>query len=198
MARVTCRCGEVLDVDRNGPERVVCPRCQARIRVRRPETRAGAVPGGDGLIRFPCPCGRRLKVRAEDRPEAGRCPDCGRVVPVPRTAWAPGVGAAIGAAPKSPGLGVSNASFGGDGEARTEELDADDVARLQRWAARHGVLPGDAPSSPVPTPRLAETPYSPPPALRVEAGLRICPKCGRPLHMSAVACRACGASTPKA
>lgn len=192
MARVKCRCGEAIEVDRDGgPERVVCPRCQARIRVRRPEA-AGA--GGDGLIRFHCPCGRRLKVRAADRPEAGRCPDCGRVVPVPQGAALASAGSSR--APKSPGAGVSNASFTG-GDPGTEELDADDVARLRRWAARHGVVSEADASSPVPPPILPETPYSPPPALRVEAGLRICPRCGRPLHMSAVTCRACGAPTPK-
>jgi hypothetical protein len=195
MARVKCRCGETLEVDRaNGPERVVCPRCQARIRVRR----AGDTPA-DGLIRFHCPCGRRLKVRAENRPEAGRCPDCGEVVPVPSpsTAARPsGVGAGVASLPKTSNPGVSQAAFQDD-EARTEEMNPSDVARLQRWAARHGVLPDDGPSAPVPPPGLADTPYSPPPALRVEAGLRICPKCKRPLHMSATSCRACGASTPK-
>jgi hypothetical protein len=89
------------------------------------------------------------------------------------------------------------APAGGDGD-RTDELDADDVARLQRWAARHGVVSEADASSPVPPPSPSETPYSPPPALQVEAGLRVCPRCGRPLHMSAVACRACGAPTPKA
>ncbi len=192
MARVKCRCGETLDVDRNGPERVVCPRCQARIRVRRPDGAAA-----DGLIRFHCPCGRRLKVRAENRPEAGRCPDCGEVVPVPSPAARPSnVGVGVASLPKTSNPGVSKAAFQDD-EARTEEMNPADVARLQRWAARHGVLPGDEPSAHVPPPGLADTPYSPPPALRVEAGLRICPKCKRPLHMSATSCRACGASTPK-
>lgn len=194
MAWVTCRCGEKLEVDRDGPDRVVCPGCQARIRVRRTETSAAR----DGLIRFHCPCGRRLKVRAEDRPEAGRCPDCGQVVPVPNVAArvpSVGSGAAMASVPKTSNAGVPNASFRED-EGRTQEMDASDLARLQRWAARHGVMPGDEPSAPIPPPSQAEIPYSPPPALRVEAGLRICPKCKRPLHMSAIVCRSCGASTP--
>ncbi|WP_337176155.1 hypothetical protein [Paludisphaera sp.] len=186
MARVTCRCGEAIEVDREGgPERVVCPRCNARIRVRRAE-----VGGGDGLIRFHCPCGRRLKVRAAERPEAGRCPDCGRVVPVPQGALA------SAASSTGPGAGGSNIAFDGDGQ-RTAELDADDIARLKRWAARHGVVSEEDASSAVPPPIPSESSYSPPPALRVEAGLRVCPRCGRPLHMSAVTCRACGAPTPK-
>jgi len=157
MARVKCRCGEAIEVDRDGgPERVVCPRCQARIRVRRPEA-AGA--GGDGLIRFHCPCGRRLKVRAADRPEAGRCPDCGRVVPVPQGAALASAGSSK--APRSPGAGVSNASFTGD--PGTEELDADDVARLQRWAARHGVVSEADATSPVPPPSSPRPPIHPRP-----------------------------------
>jgi hypothetical protein len=32
---------------------------------------------------------------------------------------------------------------------------------------------------------------------RTERGLRICPGCGRPLHLAAVVCRHCGASAPK-
>jgi hypothetical protein len=33
--------------------------------------------------------------------------------------------------------------------------------------------------------------------LKVEAGLRVCPRCGRPVHLSAEVCRQCGASVPK-
>lgn len=192
MARVTCRCGEAIEVKRDDPDRIVCPRCGVKIRVRRAS--AGASKG-DGLIRFHCRCGRRLKVRAADRPEAGRCPDCGAVVPVPRPAPA-----MAGAAepPRTTNAEVRSDGFADAGDARTQEMDSDDVARLQRWAARHGVYPDDKGSSDhVPPPRAPEDPYSPPPALKVEAGLRVCPRCGRPLHMSAVSCRACGAATPK-
>ncbi|WP_240907435.1 hypothetical protein [Paludisphaera rhizosphaerae] len=177
-------------------DRVVCPRCGVKIRVRRSGN--GAVTGeGDGLIRFHCPCGRRLKVRAQDRPEAGRCPDCGTVVPVPKPVLA---SVSTLSSPRTPSVGVRNGAFAGPEDARTEELDADDIARIQRWAARYGVYPEDeGKTSQVPPPRSpSESGYTPPPALKVEAGLRICPKCGRPLHMSAVSCRACGAATPKA
>src|SRR5260370_25131205 len=98
MAQVTCRCGEVLKARAGGPERIDCPRCGARIRLRRRSRSPGSLQGvsepEDGYLRFHCPCGRRLKVRAENRPEAGKCPDCGRVVPVPESAWsAPAPGA---------------------------------------------------------------------------------------------------------
>ncbi len=195
MARVTCRCGEVIQVDREGgPERVVCPRCHAKIRVRRSQS---AAAGGDGLIRFHCPCGRRLKVRAVDHPEAGRCPDCGRVVPVPKEAAAAATGShKVHAHGSHHGARRSGAAIVGD-DARTVEMDAEDLARLQQWSARHGVVSAADAASPVPPPIEPEQPYSPPAALRVEAGLRVCPRCGRPLHMSAVVCRACGAATPK-
>ena len=80
MPRVTCRCGERLKVQPDGPERIECPRCGAKIRLRHTSPRRPAGTG-DGFLRFLCPCGRRLKVPAADRPVAGRCPDCGRIVP---------------------------------------------------------------------------------------------------------------------
>jgi DNA-directed RNA polymerase subunit RPC12/RpoP len=172
MPRVTCRCGQKLSVPVNGPERVICPKCQSRIRVRRdaPETAEGA---HDGFIRFACDCGRRLKVRAtpdDPTPQAGRCPDCGRLVPVPTT-----------------GSGLRT----NDPEARTEELDAADIAALDRWS---GTWSGQRP--PKPPGEGANTRVSAHPE-RSEAGLRVCPRCGRPVHLSAVTCRDCGSPVPK-
>ena len=96
MAQVSCRCGETIDIKASGPDRIDCPRCGARIRLRRRNRPSGSLVGAsesaDGFIRFLCPCGRRLKVQASSRPEAGKCPDCGRVVPVPDSAWS---GAAV-------------------------------------------------------------------------------------------------------
>ena len=88
MPRVTCRCGEKLKVDPDGPERIECPKCGAKIRLRRLPPPPPMGEAGDGFLRFLCPCGRRLKVPAADRPVAGKCPDCGRVVPVPTSAQA--------------------------------------------------------------------------------------------------------------
>src|SRR4051794_4986452 len=82
MPRATCRCGEPLNVP-EGSERVVCPRCGARVKVRVPAV--GPVLDSDGFLRFNCPCGRRLKVGGGRLPSHGKCPDCGRVVPVPTT-----------------------------------------------------------------------------------------------------------------
>lgn len=201
MARVTCRCGETIEVAGPAPERIVCPRCQTRIRIRRPKDQP-APAADDGYIRFACPCGRRLKVRATSRLEAGKCPDCGRIVPIPEPSRTAGAGSGAG-------VGGSYQGAGPDPETRTEELDKADVARLGRWAARHGVSPEAArpslrprpPEAAEVPPELADTPAqtpapAPPPARR-EAGLRVCPQCRKPLHMSATVCRSCGASTPK-
>jgi hypothetical protein len=159
--RVTCRCGERLSVPVDGPDRVVCPKCSARIRVRRDNAQAGA---GDGFVRFACPCGRRLKVKAEGTPKAGRCPDCGRVVPVP-----------------SPGS--SSTLSPGQAEAPTEDLSPADLALLEQWSERHL---GQATQA-----------AGPSTTVRAEAGLRVCPGCGKPVHMGASACRECGTHVPK-
>ena len=190
MPRATCRCGQLLSVPVNGPSRVVCPKCSAKIRVRRES------PGpeeGDGFLRFPCECGRRLKVRHETMgasPQTVKCPDCFRIVPVPVSSSSGGDLKLKSQGPESP----------------TEELDANDLATLDRWTERHlGALPesSSAPEpdpEPEPAPVTVAAPPAPAPApaaVKAEAGLRICPRCGRPLHLSAVACRNCGAPVPR-
>ena len=191
MPRATCRCGQKLSIPINGPERVICPKCQSRIRVRKDSPGASAVGGEEGYIRFDCPCGRRLKVRrtpGEDLPLAGKCPDCGRVVPVPSRSTS------------------TSTSEGGDVESITEEMNDDDLAVLDRWAQRYEAQ--RTPRVAAPSAMAVEaarsqsrpefTPEPPEPvATRVEAGLRVCPRCGRPVHLSAVACRECGAPVPK-
>jgi len=160
--KATCRCGHLLDIPEEGADRVVCPKCDAKIRVRRipPGT-----PGSDGFIRFACPCGQRLKVKVDEDgsyPAAGRCPECGRAVPVP----------ASGSNPMVPTAHP---------ESRTAELDANDMTVLENWARGH----------------LAKAKVSEPAAPRAEAGLRVCPGCGRPVHLGAETCRACGTHVPK-
>jgi len=33
--------------------------------------------------------------------------------------------------------------------------------------------------------------------VKMEAGLRLCARCGKPLHISATVCRSCGEPVPK-
>ena len=72
-----------------------------------------------------------LKVAAAARPVAGKCPDCGRVVPVPAAAKL---------------ATTAKISALSDPEARTEDLDAGDLAQLEEWAARHAANPDQAES----------------------------------------------------
>jgi hypothetical protein len=91
-------------------------------------------------------------------------------------------------------------------ESPTAELDAEDLDVLDRWAEGHLASPPAPPGVVEPVdPRRASTPPLPVPApvaaievpARAEAGLRVCPRCGRPLHLSAEACRNCGAPVPR-
>jgi endogenous inhibitor of DNA gyrase (YacG/DUF329 family) len=152
------------------PDRVECPNCGARVRVRRRESMGGgkAAGTGDGFLRFFCPCGRRLKVPAENPPSYGKCPDCGRVVPVP---------SATALAPAGP-------------EDRTVDLSPAELAMLEEWAQDHRARRG-----PDRSPSTAE--HATFGGASVEVGLRVCPRCGKPVHMGAPACRHCGAAVPR-
>ena len=173
MPKATCRCGYNLIFPPDGPDRIVCPNCSAKIRLRRGDA---SFVDKDGFIRFFCPCGRRLKVKAEGEgddsgpPAAGKCPDCGRVVPVPT------------GPPSNPAVPRSHP------EALTEELSTDDMAMIEQWAKGH-LARSAAPSN-------ASPPLSSP-VIKAEAGLRVCPRCGRPVHLGSVACRECGTHVPK-
>src|SRR5690606_28218921 len=120
MPRATCRCGHTLNLPDDRSDRVVCPKCGARARIRflQPED---VTTTPDGYIRFFCPCGRRLKVSAQDTPPQGRCPYCGRVLPVPADS--------TGARPP------------GHPDATTAELSPSERAALDRWIERHGAAP---------------------------------------------------------
>jgi ribosomal protein L32 len=201
MARVTCRCGETLQVKTGDPDRLICPRCGAKIRVHRASSaRQASGDPDDGYIRFNCPCGRRLKVQASGRPDAGKCPDCGRIVPVPDSDWDKDD-------PASREAGDPIRSGRGRPNARTEDLDAADLEYLEKWASRHLAAsnPAERPEEPSTGSHhslqatLVEEPVRgiPSSVVKMEAGLRVCPRCGKPLHMSATVCRDCGEPAPR-
>ena len=69
---------------------------------------------------------------------------------------------------------------------------------------RHRItISNQAPSPPRHTkhwtlfPPMAVAQNSASPAMKMEAGLRVCPRCGKPLHMSATVCRSCGEPVAK-
>jgi hypothetical protein len=176
MPRAICRCGENLIVPGEGSGRIVCPKCGARVKIRTSAATARAV-SSDGFIRFFCPCGRRLKVSAESPPEHGKCPDCSRIVPVP--------------APEH---------HIGHPEAPTEELNTADRERLERWSREHSNKRGASPDSgAAPTPVVPEQSLPMTAGLndRAEVGLRVCPRCARPVHLGADVCRHCGITVPR-
>ncbi len=202
MPLVTCRCGEKLKVGPDGPERIECPKCGAKIRLRRQAPPPPAGEAGDGFLRFLCPCGRRLKVPAADRPVAGKCPDCGRVVPVPTSAQT------------NPAADPLKQVSQSDTEARTEELDDVDLAQLEEWSLRYVANPNSRrPEAPASTTtglhtvaagadsdgELAFVPpmLAPASAVKFEAGLRVCPRCKKPVHLGAATCRECGTPVPR-
>ncbi len=200
MPQVTCRCGEKISVQPHGPERINCPKCGAKIRLRRPSSPAAGATTGDGFLRFLCPCGRRLKVSVTNRPVSGKCPNCGRVVPVPT------------AGQTSTTAVLPNQISRTDSEARTEELDAGDLNQLQKWSSRYADNP-PRPETPVHTSAKANVTKnssegggeselvaemsSPASPVKFEAGLRVCPRCKKPVHLGASTCRECGTLVPR-
>ncbi len=94
--------------------------------------------------------------------------------------------------PNSPG-GSSKA------ESPTEEIESADAAVLEAWVQGHlsrskgsgnGKGGGPGPNS------TAEMTLKSTPG-RAEAGFRVCPKCGKPIHLNAEVCRGCGTAVPK-
>ncbi len=166
MPRATCRCGQILNVPEGESDRTVCPQCGARVRIRRSGQETTTA---DGYLRFFCPCGRRLKVQADRPPSHGKCPDCGRVVPVP----------------------AQSSGKPGNPLARTDELTSSQREQLQRWEHEHRVRSDNGPST-------ADLPGDQATAAnRAEAGLRVCPGCQRPVHLGADVCTHCGTPVPR-
>jgi ribosomal protein L40E len=108
-------------------------------------------------------------------------------------------------------------------ESPTEVMNTAEMAAIERWAEGHRskprgqgqgqmvaaplvqaepqpptelVIPGDSPAYPPPS-TAPGAPASVPSTIKVEAGLRVCPRCGRPVHLGAENCRQCGAPVPR-
>lgn len=174
MPGATCRCGQRLEIPAGGAEHVFCPRCSAKVRLvrkrRSPGASSSGIAAGDDFIRFHCPCGRRLKVSAIDRPSHGKCPDCGRVVPVPS-------GGMAGAGSESP----------------TEELEAADLAMLEAWTKSHLARGNGVGEGRMGTVEMTSNAQG----QKAEAGFRVCPRCSKPIHLTADTCRSCGTPVPR-
>lgn len=177
--RATCRCGQPLEIPGGDATHVTCPACSARVRLVRKPPSGGYPPdepatSGDGIVRFSCSCGRRLKIALRDRPTHGKCPACGRVVPVPPDALVAAAGSA---------------------EAPTADMPVTGRERLDEWTRRHLAGANAAKAAPGNGRDVGVAPDPAPP--RAEAGLRVCPQCGKPIHMGADACRTCGIVVPR-
>jgi predicted RNA-binding Zn-ribbon protein involved in translation (DUF1610 family) len=193
MPWVICRCGEKLKLQTESPEHINCPRCNARIRLRCELPKENAADD-DGFIRFLCPCGRRLKVPAKEQAKAGRCPDCGRIVPVPTPAFH--------------NLNLNSGKK--EVETRTQDLDSNDLVELKKWSDRHRADCGQTEHDSVRTRpyavllgpnnnelRLPSGAIPRASVVKFETGLRICPQCGKPLHLGSNNCRECGIPVPR-
>ncbi len=170
MGAAVCRCGQALEIPSADVGYVVCPKCSAKVRIiRKPRSGPEGAVEGDGFVRFACSCGRRLKVSLADRPSHGKCPECGKIVPIPAKSYAEALNA--------------------QSETPTQEMPAADAAALEAWSKDH-LARANTPQS------TAEMP-SEPQNRRAEAGMRVCPNCGKPIHLGADTCRGCGTAVPR-
>ena len=87
-------------------------------------------------------------------------------------------------------------------------MDSEDLARIEKWAAKHQgrssgpKVENDATPESVPIvtgfgSAQALSGAVPPANVKFEAGLRVCPACGKPVHLSATTCRECGSPVPR-
>jgi hypothetical protein len=106
--------------------------------------------------------------------------------------------------------GAARNNTSSDPETRTDELDAGDLALLEKWAAQQAEKPVRVESASTtglvavagpPEEEPGLEPFGsgmpPPSTVRFETGLRICPRCKKPVHLSAAYCRECGTPVPR-
>ncbi len=170
MGQAICRCGQPLDVPPEQVSHLICPTCSAKVRIiRKPRSDAGVSVGGGG---GPGSSG--------DGYVRFSCP-CGRKLKVslsdrPTHGKCPGCGQVV-PVPADVASYVS-------AESPTDEMPAVDQARLEAWTQGH--LARKAPQAQATVPPR-----------KLESGFRVCPQCGKPIHMGAEACRTCGIVVPK-
>lgn len=171
MGQAICRCGQPLDVPPGEVTHLTCPTCSAKVRIVRKSANANGTdnrPGSSG-----------------DGFVRFFCP-CGRKLRVslldrPTHGKCPGCGQVV----PVPADAASYVSP----ESPTAEMPAADQARLEAWTRTHLAANPPAPVG-------AGAGGTAPPR-RVEAGLRVCPQCGKPIHMGSETCRGCGTIVPK-
>ena len=146
MARVTCRCGETLKVTSGDPDRLTCPRCGAKIRVRRsPSQQPEAIELGGRLSAIQLP----LRQAAEgpelmSGPKLGNVRIAGAIVPVPESGWTQTAG--VRSRLEKPGAGRIPL------RARKIWMQID-LERLERWASRFQAGHRITTSNQAPSPR---------------------------------------------
>ena len=198
MARVTCRCGETFKVPSTDPDRLVCPRCGAKIRVRRDPSAPRRRTRRDRRRLHPV----QLPVRAAAE-GAGRDRARGGQVPRLRPGRAgPRFGLVAGGRPCRPRRDSSGRARP---DARTEDMDAADLARLEpgRAATWAGRCPAERRARSAPPRRTRPIDAVAASSDHREAGRARrrgrdrgrpagLPRCGKPVHISATVCRNCG------
>ena len=167
MGQAICRCGQPLEVPPEQVSHLICPTCSAKVRIIRKPRSDAGQAKGGGS---PGSSGDGF-VRFS-------CP-CGRKLKVsllerPTHGKCPGCGNVVPVPADAASYISANAP--------TEEIPAVDQARLEAWTQGHAGRSSPSKTAP---PR------------KLEAGLRVCPQCGKPIHMGADSCRTCGISVPK-
>jgi hypothetical protein len=87
-------------------------------------------------------------------------------------------------------------------------MDAEDLARIERWAARHlsrtirreestPAASAGTNDEGVSNDYVGHAGTDFPSVVKFEAGLRICPRCRKPVHLGASTCRECGSLVPR-
>ncbi len=199
MLRVTCRCGEKLSILARAPSGWTVPSAEPRSGCagRLPRKRMkGAMASCASSAR--AAAGSRCRSRDALWPGVARIADASSRFPRPRRARS------------TRAQGKNSRKM--TPKARTEELDTDDLTLLRDWAARHAAAASDAE---VPSPgstalhnvddsaglggslEFMRGGASPPSTVKFETGLRICPRCKKPVHSSAANCRECGTPVPR-